>query len=139
MIVEFIDSLFVEEITDGLWRVIAPFSARVTDTDGSVRVVEVPQLFETDFASVPRLPFIFDQFGDRAHKPAVLHDFLYTLGGTEDDRLYADHVFLAAMIADGMDSPCAHEMYDAVRQFGKSHFGPNDPNPPRDPLPASAG
>ena len=123
MKVEFLDSLFVEEINDDKWRLIAPFSAHVTDNDDTEAVVTVPQLFETDFASVPRIPFIYEIYGNKAHRPAVLHDYLYSLGGTDDQRQYADHVLLAASLADGLDSPTAHGMYDAVRAFGGSHWG----------------
>jgi len=38
--------------------------------------IHVPQHFETDFASVPRLPLAFLVFGDTAHAPAVVHDYL---------------------------------------------------------------
>lgn len=36
-----------------------------------------PSFFETDFASVPRVPFIYEAWGSRAHREAVLHDYLY--------------------------------------------------------------
>lgn len=38
--------------------------------------INVPPGFETDFASVPRLPFAYWLTGDTAHKSAVVHDFL---------------------------------------------------------------
>ena len=40
-------------------------------------VITVPKGFVTDFASVPRVPFIYEAFGDRAHHESVVHDFLY--------------------------------------------------------------
>ena len=123
MIVDFLGNYpIVQEIDDDNWRLVAPFTAYVKSDDGTGRTITVPQLFETDFASAPRIPFIFAKFGNRAHRPAVLHDFLYSEGGTEDDRQYADHVLLAACIADGMDSSDAHMIYDAVREFGGSHW-----------------
>ena len=122
MKVEFQSGLFVEELDDVNWRLIAPLKAAVTSDDNFLRIVEVPAGFETDFASVPRLPIVYEKFGNKAHKPAVLHDYLYSIGGDEVDRKFADQVFLAAMIADGMDSTTAHGMYDAVRAFGAPHF-----------------
>jgi hypothetical protein len=37
----------------------------------------IPIGFQTDYASVPRVPIAFWLWGDRAHRPAVLHDYLY--------------------------------------------------------------
>ena len=42
-------------------------------------LIEVPAGFNTDFASVPRLPLIYAVWGDRAHREAVLHDYLYRI------------------------------------------------------------
>ena len=39
--------------------------------------ITVPTGFLTDFASVPRMPFVFLLFGDVAHEAAVIHDYLY--------------------------------------------------------------
>ena len=39
--------------------------------------ITVPTGFFTDFASVPRMPFVFLLFGDVAHEAAVIHDYLY--------------------------------------------------------------
>ena len=40
-------------------------------------LIDVPVGFETDFASVPRIPFIYAMWGGKAHREAVLHDYLY--------------------------------------------------------------
>lgn len=39
--------------------------------------VVVPAGFETDLASVPRLPIIYTLWGSRAHREAVVHDYLF--------------------------------------------------------------
>jgi hypothetical protein len=39
----------------------------------------VPVDFETDFASVPRVPIAYELFGDRAHRESVIHDYLYRI------------------------------------------------------------
>ncbi len=122
MRVEFLSSLFVEEIDDTNWRLIAPFEVKVINDNATFYSIIVPQLFETDFASVPRLPFVFELYGDRAHKPAILHDYLYSVGGNEKDRTLADMLFRAAMIADGLDEGAANSMFTAVRIGGASHF-----------------
>ncbi len=103
--------------------------------------------FETDFASVPRLPIIFVLWGDRAHAPATLHDFVYCIDGViyiySDEargeegyrhpgarvimidtvtRKEADDLFLEAMIATGTPKDISGPMYQGVRLGGSSHY-----------------
>jgi hypothetical protein len=71
--------------------------------------LEIPVGFVTDFASVPRLPIIYNLFGNRAHHESVPHDYLYQKhevmiiqeGGSIKNvfvsRDVADSVFLEAM------------------------------------------
>ena len=61
----------------------------------------VPPEFITDFASVPRLPFVYWTTGGRAQHCAVIHDWLYQHAAWED-RPLADAVFREAM---GVDQP----------------------------------
>jgi hypothetical protein len=82
--------------------------------------VRVPKGFVTDFASVPRLPFAYMLFGDTAHRAAVIHDYLYSLGKCK--REYADNVLKAAMQADGVGWFNRNAMFWGVRLFGGSHF-----------------
>ena len=76
--------------------------------------------FETDFASVPRLPFAFLLFGDRVHAAAVVHDWLVI-------RLYRVRrmswrecavIFHEAMRALGAPFWQRWPMYWAVRFYG---------------------
>jgi len=80
------------------------------------RVVTVPRGFKTDFASVPRLPFAFMLFGDRAQEEAVVHDFLYRTGLCS--RRDADAVFLEAMKLRGKGWWIRYPMWLGVRSFG---------------------
>jgi hypothetical protein len=61
--------------------------------------IRVPVGFQTDLASVPRIPIIFLFWGDRAHRPAVLHDYLYREDSkplvTKDE---ADQTFFRAIL-----------------------------------------
>ena len=76
----FMSKLVVECISDvhatgrGFWMIREPFQY-YSDILGGMITVEPG--FITDFASVPRFPFIYDLLGDTAHKPAVIHDYLY--------------------------------------------------------------
>lgn len=82
--------------------------------------VEVPAGFHTDFATVPRIPFIFDLFGGRGDKAAALHDHLYRHEG--EPRKFADYVFLEAMLADGQAPWRSYAMYAALRVFGGLYY-----------------
>ena len=58
---------------DSVWVLNAPL---VYDSD-LIGHVEVPKGFNTDLASVPRVPIIFSLWGGRAHYEGVLHDALF--------------------------------------------------------------
>ena len=92
----FLTALRVEQISDDEWRLLR---ALVYQSDRLERVLIVPRGFVTDFASVPRLPFVFWLAGGKATKAAVVHDFLYRKSGVT--RADADAVFAEAMKATG--------------------------------------
>lgn len=115
MRVEFLSDLRVAKLAGDGWKVLEPFSARIDGT----QLVEVPAGFETDFASVPRLPLAYLTAGNTAHRAAVLHDYLYS---TQAERSFADSVFVAAMEAEGIPWWRRKLMYGAVRIFGGAHY-----------------
>jgi hypothetical protein len=82
--------------------------------------VTVPAGFQTDFASVPRIPVAFLLAGDEAHMPAVVHDFLYS--SKICTREEADNTFLEAMTATGVTKWRRTLMWAAVRMFGQSPY-----------------
>jgi len=87
------------------------------------RLIAVPVGFETDLASVPRALWrLFPPCGPYL-EAAVVHDYLYSLGGTESDREQADAIFLEAMEALGVGPMSRRLIWAAVRVFGASHFG----------------
>ena len=90
------------------------------ESDVAGKIIKVPTAFETDFASVPRVPLIFDLMGDTAHGAATLHDYLYSTG--EVRREIADKVLFEAAIVSGISKWRARAMYLAVRLFGASHY-----------------
>lgn len=56
--------------------------------------------FETDFSSVPRLPFIYELWGDREHKASALHDYLYRIDSVPVATfMQANFEFLDAMLS----------------------------------------
>jgi hypothetical protein len=88
---KFLDPLIVEEISDSIFQTTTIFRYQ-SDLIG---LITVPPLFYTDFASVPRLGIIYALLGDRAHEPAVVHDWLYFSAITT--RKISDDVLMEAM------------------------------------------
>lgn len=82
-------------------------------SEGSGIMARPPALFETDFASVPRLLWwLFPRWG-RYGNAAVIHDYLYRGGHffsvlneeaepSYPDRIYADTIFLEGMVVLGV-------------------------------------
>lgn len=84
-------------------------------------VIEVPQTFLTDFASIPGWArAVISPFGRHA-KAAVLHDWLYAIGepGLKDT---ADRVFRNAMTELEVDGWAKTLMYNAVKFGGGGGF-----------------
>lgn len=109
----FITDLIVRELTGGKKQLTLPLI--YTDKDNKTFVV--PLGFITDYASVPRLPFLYLVFSGVANRAATLHDFFYSCSWVPRKR--ADSDFLAAMITEGTPKWKAYAMYYAVRLFGK--------------------
>jgi hypothetical protein len=54
--------------------------------------------FETDFASVPRVPIIYEMWGNKCHREAVLHDYLFRIDSRPVVGFFRTNcVFLEAM------------------------------------------
>jgi hypothetical protein len=87
--------------------------------------VIVPIGFETDFASVPRLPLIYLIAGGTANAAAIVHDFLYQYGMRYHkikERKEADYIFYEAMRDTNVPRWRAFLMWSAVRGFGRCFF-----------------
>lgn len=114
---EFLSELVVTCKSDDKWLLVRNF---VFKSDMCIAPIVVPAGFETDFASVPRLPLAYLLAGDTAHEAAVIHDYLYRTG--KADRKTADEIFLEAMKAQGIPAWRRRLMYWAVRTFGGSSY-----------------
>lgn len=75
----------------------------------------MPAGFKTDFASVPRLPFIYGLAGDCAHASAVIHDYLHRGFMRHVTHAEAASVFREAMKAEGVPAWRRNLMWLAVR------------------------
>lgn len=85
--------------------------------EGKPVLVEVPDRFNTDLASIPRFPPLLRTLflKNGKHRPAaVVHDYLCRLG-LEFPRRLADRIFLEAMKFVGVNRWKRYPMYWAVR------------------------
>jgi len=112
---EFLTNLDIELIDESTWMVTKPL---VYQSDIIGKIV-VPSGFITDLASVPRVPIVYLSWGSRAHREAVIHDFLYRIGCPINvPRYIADSVFLEAMTCRGKPWHIRYPMYAGVRLGG---------------------
>ena|ERR1035437_8811028 len=122
MKLEFTGPLWADDFeSEGCWVLLQDLPATVTQDDGTVIVITAPAAFITDFCTVPRMPLIYDLFGNIARKAGALHDFLYSQATHPRD--WCDLVLKAALIAQGVSEIKAYEMWLAVRVKGGPHYG----------------
>lgn len=109
---------------DGKWILMAPL---IYQSDVAARTVTVPAGFQTDLASVPRLPLVYLLAGDCARMAAVVHDFLYASHLV--DRKMADAVLREASAVTGVPWWRRNLMWAGVRLGGGSHWDPAPATP----------
>ena len=104
---------------DRIWII----DSRLVYESDLVGTVIVPEGFQTDFASVPRVPIAFTLFGNRAHRESVVHDALYRIdfpGNVSYNT--ANKVFLEAMKCRGKGYFVRYAMYAGVCVGGWPSF-----------------
>lgn len=108
---QYLNNLHACEISDTVWMLDQPL---IYESD-LLGLIEVPASFYTDFASVPRLPIIYSFYGDRAHKSAVVHDYLFRIDSKPQATfMQANNVFLEAMKCAGHPFHVSYPMYWGV-------------------------
>jgi hypothetical protein len=88
-------------------------------------LITIPKGFQTDCASVPRLPLLWLCFGDEGEIAAYCHDYLYRIDSDpECSKFFADDVFYEMMkFTNDPDSAWKRElMLFAVSKFGASSY-----------------
>lgn len=89
----FLSVLVLIHVSDSLKRLAYPLEF---ESESLGRVITVPAGFETDLASVPRLPLAYLLFGGVGDAAAVLHDYAYS-GKEPITREQADALFREAL------------------------------------------
>ncbi len=122
--------LTVTQIGGFRWRVERAFIYYIDSLD-SPSYIEVPEGFETDFASVPRAFWWLFPPAGKYTQAAVVHDYLYTyhankfkmLNGQMIDEVCkkkrADNIFRQAMKVLGVKYWTRFIMWSAVSLFGQ--------------------
>ncbi len=95
----------------GEWELLSDLLYR--SRDGALWTV--PTGFLTDFASVPRLPFIYAWAGNTAHAPSALHDWAIRTDACSRQR--ADELYCEAMESIGMPPSRIGLMYRGVSGY----------------------
>jgi hypothetical protein len=133
MKVRFLSDLNVTHAQDGFKKLIHDYFVSIEEKD-NLYMLKIPALFETDFCSVPRMPFAYLLLGGIAEHAGVLHDALYSefcqvaireIGGyeyLEYNRAWADSVFLHALKHCGIGFFKRQLMYAGVRAAGWRYF-----------------
>lgn len=104
---------------DSVWMLDSPL---VYQSD-IVGKITVPEGFQTDFASVPRLPIVFSLYGDKAHRESVIHDYLYRIDSIPNVFLgTANRVFFEAMSCRGKSAFIRYPMYWGVEAGGTASY-----------------
>lgn len=97
-------------------------TARVGNDVCRFRII-VPAGFCTDMASTARIPIVNLLWGRRAHREAVVHDYLYAIGADPDvPREIADKIFRESMISRGKPGWVWFPMYVGVALGGWMFF-----------------
>jgi len=82
--------------SDEIWALDAPL-VFMSDIYG---MVIAPRGFQSDLASVPRVPFVYSLWGAKAHREAIIHDYLYRIDSKPRVSFWiANKIFLEAMVA----------------------------------------
>lgn len=97
---------------DRIWELDAPL---VYESDLLKCTITVPATFQTDFASVPRVPIVYWFWGGRCHREAVIHDYLFRSDSIPVVKwMVANDVFLEAMKARQKSLGVRYPMYWGV-------------------------
>lgn len=119
----FLNILTTEEIGEVGGKIIYRLTSDLYYQCDNDHLIIIPKGFQTDFASVPRVPIVFMLYGDRAHHEAVLHDYLYRTNSIPIvTRSEADNYFKEAMISRRKPYYIYQPMYLGVRLGGFSAY-----------------
>lgn len=87
------------------------------------QLIVVPTGYLSDLASVPRLARrLVDAQSPTTRRPAVVHDYIYTDLTQRFTKREADRIFYDALLEEGMATPLAWLLWQAVRVGGRGKW-----------------
>ena len=121
---KFATDLRVQRRDDGKW--VTASKITYYNLPEGVGTVTIPEGFVTDFASVPRLPFMFWLLGDRADYAALIHDYLYATA--KFPRAKCDAIFRHVAGWEGVGWLARWTMWTGIRVGGWASYGNGHPS-----------
>ena len=108
---------------NGCWRLERDWTVEIS-AGGDSEMITVPAGFKTDFATIPAAFWCFVGLpDDETHRnAALLHDYLYTVGGDTEERRGADWIYYKTIRRAGRTRFKAAAEYVALRLCGWRHF-----------------
>lgn len=118
---KFITHLQYEEIPDNkIIRLTAPFCYY---SPILCRLITVPESFECDRESIPRIPFVYMFLGNSSAEAGFIHDYLYRADSDPIvSRSIADDIYYEASCLDGNYRVQAWLKWAGVRVCGASAY-----------------
>lgn len=110
----------LSQSSDEIWILTSPlkYYSELLDL-----IITIPVDFNSDGASVPRLPVIYELYGNRAHREGFLHDYLYRIDSDPDVPIQlANKLFLEAMKSRNKSVYVRYPMYWGVLIGGKEFY-----------------
>jgi len=117
---KFLTELEIVCVSEDLWRLNSPLEYESSLLGCKITA---PKDFYTDLASVPRVPIAYWFYGGRAHREAVIHDYLFRKNSVPIVTCsQANKVFLEAMASRGKKKCVRYAMYAGVCLGGWTMF-----------------
>ena len=110
---------------EGIWWLRTPlvYYSDLLKTEIVVPPAYIDVKFYTDLASVPRIPIIYELWGNRAHTEAVIHDFLFCKNSFPSvSFVMANRIFLEAMQVREKPAYISYPMFTGVMAFSYPAF-----------------
>lgn len=110
---------------EGIWLLRTPlvYYSELLKFEVVVPPSYIDTKFYTDLASVPRIPIIYELWGNRAHMEAVIHDFLFCKNSVPNVSFtMANRVFLEAMQVREKPFYISYPMFSGVMAFSYPAF-----------------
>lgn len=118
-----IGGLYVYRFREPMWALTKPIAWRPSSDNSTLKRVDVPSGFVTDFASIPKAFYsVLRPDGEYAYA-AIIHDYLYWI--QDRSREECDKIFKECMLEFKVAETTAQVIFRAVRTFGGAAWKAN--------------